>query len=127
MTDTPEEVADFVAERAKKDPRVRQTIRDAHLFDSLKDHEGWKRLREHAEADRERFFAKLARRLMKGESIPQGEIDFNRGFYQGVEWILGHPEQAEASLERAARKAWRLAQEEMAAQAAESDGSVYTR
>jgi len=124
--DTPEEVADFVAEKAKKDPRVRQTIRDAHLFDSLKEHEAWQRLRQHAEADRERFFAKLAGRLMKGESIPQGEIDFNRGFYQGVEWILGHPEEAEASLERAARKAWRMAQEELARRGAEQD-SAYTR
>jgi len=120
--DPVEEVADFVAERAKKDPRVRQTIRDAHLFDSLKEHEGWKRLREHAEGDRERFFAKLAGRLMKGESIPQGEIDFNRGFYQGVEWILGHPEEAEASLEAAARKAWRLAQAEQASREAEALG-----
>jgi len=122
MTETPEQIADFVAERAKKDPRVRSTIRDAHLFDSLKEHEGWKRLREHAEGDRERFFAKLAKRLMKGESIPQGEIDFNRGFYQGVEWILGHPEQAEASLEAAARKAWRMAQQERAGSEAEQFG-----
>jgi len=124
MTETPEEVADFVAERAKKDPRVRQTIRDAHLFDSLKEHEGWKRLREHAEGDRERFFDKLARRLMKGETIPQDWVDFHRGFYQGVEWILGHPEQAEASLEAAARKAWRMAQEERVSQEAEE---AYTR
>jgi hypothetical protein len=121
-----EQVADFVAEKAKKDPKVRETIRDAHLYDSLKEHEGWQRLRQHAEADRERFFAKLAGRLMKGESIPQGEIDFQRGFYQGVEWILGHPEQAEASLERAARKAWRMAHQEMAAREAEQD-SAYTR
>jgi len=120
--DPTEEVADFVAERAKQDPRVRQTIRDAHLFDSLKEHEGWKRLREHAKGDRERFFAKLARRLMKGESIPQSEIDFNRGFYQGVEWILGHPEEAEASLETAARRAWRMAQREQAAREAEELG-----
>jgi len=117
-----EKVADFVAEQAKKNPRVRETIRDAHLFDSLKEHEGWKRLREHAEGDRERFFAKLAGRLMKGESIPQGEIDFNRGFYQGVEWILGHPEEAEASLEAAARRAWRMAQEELARREAEALG-----
>jgi phosphoserine phosphatase len=122
-----EKVADFVAERAKKDPKVRQTIRDAHLFDSLKEHEGWQRLRQHAEGDRERFFAKLAGRLMRGESVPQGEIDFHRGFYQGVEWILGHPEQAEASLERAARQAWRKAQQELAQRQAEADGSVYTR
>jgi len=127
VTDTPEEVADFVAEKAKKDPRVRETIRDAHLYDSLKEHQGWQRLRQHAEEDRKRFFAKLARRLMRGESIPQGEIDFNRGFYQGVEWILGHPEEAEASLERAARRAYRMAQEELARQEAESEGSVYTR
>src|SRR5215471_9173895 len=120
--DPTEEVADFVAERAKQDPKVRQTIRDAHLFDSLKEHEGWKRLREHAEGDQKRFFAKLAKRLMKGESIPQSEIDFNRGFYQGVEWILGHPEEAEASLETAARRAWRMAQREQAAREAEELG-----
>jgi len=121
-----EQVADFVAEKAKKDPKVRQTIRDAHLFDSLKEHEGWKRLRQHAEGDRERFFAKLAKRLMAGEKVPQDEIDFHRGFYLGVEWILGHPEEAEASLERAARKAYRMAREELARRQAEAD-SAYTR
>lgn len=108
--ETPEQVADLVAERAKKDPRVRQTIRDAHLFDSLKEHDGWKRLAELVRGDRERFFAKITRRLMAGQEVDQREIDFHRGFYMGAEWVIGHPEQAEASLERAARKAWRLQQ-----------------
>jgi len=125
--DTPEQVADFVAEKAKKDPRVRETIRDAHLYDSLKEHEGWQRLRQHAEGDRERFFVKLAKRLMRGDIPPAEEVAFHRGFYQGVEWILGHPEEAEASLELAARRAYRMAQQELAQQQAESEGSVYTR
>jgi hypothetical protein len=117
---TPEAVADYVAERAKKNPRVRETIRDAHLFDSLQEHDGWKRLAERVRADRERFFANLARRLMKGEAIPQGEIDFHRGFYQGAEWVIGHPEEAEKSLERAASRAWREAESELARRRAEA-------
>jgi hypothetical protein len=124
--ETPEQVADFVAEKAKKDPRVRQTIRDAHLYDSLKQHEGWKRLAEKVRADRERFLAKIARRLMAGEPVDQREIDYHRGFYQGAEWVIGHPEEAEASLERAARKAWRMARQELAEREAEQD-SAYTR
>jgi len=127
VTDTPEQIADFVAEKAKKDPKVRQTIRDAHLFDSLKSHEGWKRLAEHVRADRERFLMRLAKRLMSGQVVDQREIDYQRGFYQGAEWVIGHPEEAEASLERAARRAWRMAQDELAQQQAESEGSVYTR
>lgn len=123
--ETPEQVADLVAERAKKNPKVRQTIRDAHLFDSLKESEAWKRLAELVRADRERFFAKIAKRLMRGEPVSKEEIDFHRGFYQGAEWVIGHPEEAEASLERAARRAWRMAQEELAKQA--EDDSAYTR
>ena len=103
-----------------------QTIRDAHLFDSLKEHDGWKRLAELVRVDRERFLTKLAKRLMAGEEVSQREIDFHRGFYQGAEWVVGHPENAEASLERAARAAWRMAQKEMDQRTAEAD-SAYTR
>ena len=122
----PQQVADLMAEKAKKDPRVRQTIHDAHLFDALREHDGWKRLAELVRADRERFLLRLAKRLMAGEEVSQREIDFQRGFAQGAEWVVGHPEQAEASLERAARKAWRMAQEEQARRTAEAD-SAYTR
>lgn len=57
--------------------------------------------------------ARITRRLMSGEEVSQREIDFQRGFYYGIEWILEHPEKAEENLERAARHAWLLVQLEV--------------
>ncbi len=116
----PEELADFVVERAKADPKVQRIVEDVKLFDGLREHQGWRRLYERVKADRERFLLGLARRLLSGDKVDQQEIDFHRGFYQGAFWVLGHPEQAENSLERAARQAYLALQLELTS---EEDGA----
>ncbi len=121
MTDLTSEisVAELIKERMAKDPRVRQVVADAHVFDDLKQMPGWRRLYETVKADKGKVMQEMAARLMKGDKPSSEEIEFYRGFYQGAVYVLEHPAQAERNLERAARTAWLLAQD--ATQAEEKD------
>jgi hypothetical protein len=118
-----EDVANFVVERAKQDPKVKKILEDVRMFDGLREHAGWRRLYDRVKADRERFLLGIARRLMNGEVVDQLEIAHHRGFYQGALWVLGHPEEAEKNLERAARAAWVMANLEQLAE--EESASPY--
>lgn len=91
----------------REDPRVKKVVDEAHLLDGLKDHPGWKRLIERVRGHEERWMTNIASRLMSGEQVPQDEIDYRRGFYEGARWIVEHPAQAEAALEIAAQEAWK--------------------
>lgn len=115
-----EELAQFVAEQAKEKPHVRRVVEDVRLFDGLQEHAGWQRLAQKVEGRKSAFFASLAARLMSGKKIDQDEISFYRGFFAAAEYVIGMPEQAESSLEQAARAAWRLVQQEAAAAAEET-------
>lgn len=95
-----------MVEQAARNPKVQQIVEDVRLLGELQEHVGWRRLYERVKEDRARFMGAIARRLMAGEKVDQREIDFHRGFYYGALWILGHPEEAEKSLERAARQAY---------------------
>ena len=114
MSSTPEEVADFIADRAREDPKVRRVIEDVKMFDGLLEHVGWQRLAQIVRAERDRFLASFAQRLWSGKEVDPAELAYFRGFYAGAEWIIKTPEEAEASLETAARKAWSLARIEAA-------------
>lgn len=105
-------VADFVAEQMRKDPKIQRIVADAHLFDDLRQSQGWKRLYEKVVVDKQRVTNDLARRLMQGRKVSAEEVAYYRGFYQGAVYVLEHPAQAERSLERAASVAWALVQNE---------------
>ena len=94
-------------------PGTAQIVHDAQLYDELKQHPGWRRLYEHIEAEEEGFARGLAKRLMAGENVSQREVDFHRGFFRACKWVVGHPEQAMGSLERAARQALLLMELEL--------------
>lgn len=114
--DVPDEVADFVAERARRDPKVRELIEDVRAFDGLKEHAGWRRLYKKIVGKEDKLLASLTRRLMAGEVVSQREIDWYRGFFAGAKTVLEQPEKADANLESAARQAWALAQLELTAE-----------
>lgn len=116
MAPEPEELAGFIAERAKEQPRIRDIVKEARLYDSLRENEAWKRLAQRVRDDRSRYLQGLAGRLMSGSEVSPEEIAYMRGFYYGARWIIEHPEEAEKSLERAARAAWRMVLLEKAAQ-----------
>jgi hypothetical protein len=76
---------------------------------NLKKQPEWKTLREIMEGKRERYFAQLARELVHGRGeIDQRKLDFQRGFWAGVFYLLANPEAAEREFEKAAEKAERL-------------------
>lgn len=107
-------VAEFVADRMKKDPKIQRIVADAHIFDELRESPGWKRLYEKVVVDKQRVTNDVAKRLMAGGKVSAEEIAYYRGFYQGAVYVLEHPAQAEKSLERAASVAWLLVQNELA-------------
>lgn len=109
----PEEVADFVADRARRDPGVQRLVDNLKLFDGLREHAGWRRLYERVNEERQTFMASLAKRLMRGEIVSQREIDYTRGFHEGAAWIISQPEEADKHLEAAARRAWTMVELEL--------------
>lgn len=108
-------------ELLKDNPRLRKLAEEATEYGRLKEDPAWLSLFARVKAQKERFLLSFARRLMVGEIIPQREIDYNRGFYDGAFYAVAHPDKAVASLETAARIAYELKLgEELVAQADQS-------
>lgn len=102
--------ANSIVERLAKNPRISQVIADARMFDKLREDPAWQRLFEMVQADRERTFKKIAKRIFgpkKNWPEPE-EIAYYRGFYAGAIFVLSHPEHAERNLEQAAVAAWAM-------------------
>lgn len=104
---------DHVYDEILKDPKIQHIVKDARLFDSLRENEAWKRLHQMVEAKRARWMDSISARFMGPQRTwpkPE-EIAYYQGFYQGAKFVLAHPEHAEQSLERAATLAWAMLQE----------------
>lgn len=110
----PEELADFVAEKATKDPAVRKLVEEVRMYDDLLEHVGWRRLRERVEEQHAAYTLALAKRLMAGEDVPREEITWYRAYYQGAKDIIQRPALAHVDLEKKARKAYTEAEIELA-------------
>lgn len=94
-------------------PRLRSDIvRDvgdrARELEKLRSHPSWPFLKKEYELLKEAYSRKLARKLltggMKAEALSQRELDYQRGFLAGADWILGLPEFAVNALEAALRR-----------------------
>ncbi len=116
-----EEIADWIAERAKRDPGIAKVIENAHLFDELRQNPAWQKLYQLAKQREEKIRTAIANRIWRGATVSPEEIAYQRGFYQGCIWVLSHPENAEKSLEKAARMAWLLSQDEIEQAKEEAD------
>ena len=66
------------------------------------------------QTEQEKVLREVARRLMVGQKVSPEEIAFYRGYLAGAKWAAGHPAQAIKSLEKAAKAAWLVAQQEEA-------------
>ena len=89
-------------ERAK----VRLLKERAERMGGLKEAAGWQELRAELERRCQRDTKRLVTRYLRsGELVNQREIDYVRGFWAGAEWILDNPEMAEATFDRAMRRA----------------------
>lgn len=108
------EFSNRVVERLLKDPKIAQVVADARLFDSLRAEPAWQRLFEHVSAKRDRWMQSILKRLMGPQkSWPSTEeIAYHKGFYEGAVFVLAHPEHAEQNLEKAARIARVLTEED---------------
>lgn len=102
----PEDLAAWVADRAKQDPKVQQVVADVRLLDHLREDAGWQVLHRRIIEQKEGFLHRLATRLMAGREVDQREIDFMRGFYAGAEETAEKPARSAADLEKAAREAY---------------------
>lgn len=108
------EIADLIADRMRRDPKIATIVSDAQMFDQLQQDPGWRRLFEKVKADKERIERSLAKRMFSRKERPSDEeIAFYQGFYQGAVFVLGHPDKAMENLERIARIAWTLVQAEV--------------
>jgi hypothetical protein len=109
-----EQIADWIAKKALQDPNVQKIVANARLFDALRRDPAWIKLYELAKKQKATFFDNITRRLWQTPSdIPsREEIEYHKGFYMGCIWVLAHPEYAEASLEKAARAAYALSQDD---------------
>lgn len=111
-----DQIARWLGDRAKTDPKLRNVVENAHLFDDLRTHPGWKKLFDLAERQKKKFLDDVTRRLWQTPAQPPSveEIEFHKGFHQGALWVLKHPEWAMTNLSKAARAAWLLEQNQEA-------------
>ena len=102
---TPQE---WISDKIENDPGVRAIRDKARDFALLKEQPGWQQLIKMLEREQEEWLLDLAKRLFDGEEVAPEEIKFMAGFYRGADYVLRHPEVAEDSFVKAARRAWVL-------------------
>lgn len=110
--ETADLIASWLLKKAKTDERIQTIIYNVQVFEDLKTHPAWRKLRELADKEKAKWMNRFTKRLWaypEGDLPTPEEIVFHKGFFQGCVWVLAHPEMAEASLESAARAAWLIA------------------
>jgi hypothetical protein len=74
----------------------------AKALAKLKGTDGWRTLKEIYEERRVDYVRVLGKKaLLRGAEFNQREIDFNAGYFYGVQSLLGKPEQFEKNMEAA--------------------------
>jgi hypothetical protein len=58
----------------------------------LKEDAGWKALHERVADRMEKEFRRTAAQMMAGTEIPQWEIEYRRGFFAGMKFLLDQPD-----------------------------------
>ena len=70
----------------------------AQALAKLRDMPEWAALRNEVDVWRDRKTKALASRLLSTGIVDQRDIDFQRGFLKGMEWLLDSPELTEKAL-----------------------------
>lgn len=70
----------------------------AQALARLREHPQWQALHTEYEVLRDKRVRALAARILSTGEVDQREIDHQRGFLKGVEWLLGTPEMTEKAL-----------------------------
>ena len=113
---TPEQVAEYVAQKARQDPEIRAKIQDVRMFDGLREHQGFQHLRKKVAEQQDGFADRIARKILTGGEVDQREIDYMRGYIEGAMFVVMRPEVAERNLELAGRLAYALGKRELEAE-----------
>lgn len=108
MSPTDERIVDLIA----GDEEVQRRAQAARELEQLKDSGAWLYLSKRFEKYPDKVAGVIARRLLRGDRIPQDEIDFARGYAVAIADIFTTPERVSEELENAAEKAYRRIQEE---------------
>lgn len=74
---------------------------DRELLAHLAAHPAWEALREVAKERMDDVFAKTARELMQGAEITREVIEYRRGFFAGIKFLLDQPTLEAKALEKA--------------------------
>jgi hypothetical protein len=69
----------------------------------LVNHPAWPALRKVTKARKQQHFDDVAKALMQGKEVPQDVLEWKRGFFKGMEYVLEHPAHRANELERALR------------------------
>lgn len=111
---SPDVIAEWIERKAKKDPKLGQILDNARLFGELRSQPAWVRLRDVMQAHKRVIRQRIADRVWDDpRKMPTAdEIAYYKGFFEGANWIVSHPEHAEAALDRVARAAWLLSNDE---------------
>lgn len=80
----------------------------AQAFKKLKETPGWQELRQVAKVREEKYGRLLTAAMMRGEPVDQREIDFRRGFFAGMDYLLNSVDHAEKAFEDALKRATQL-------------------
>lgn len=91
---------------------LRQEIKEigdkARALKKLENHEGWEVLKKDFVDQQESYERRIAREMTRlgrdAEPINQRHIDYQRGFWRGVQAVLGSPEAAQKALENALKR-----------------------
>lgn len=92
-----------------------QAFKAQRLVDELNalvETEGWKTLVDIFDGAEQRYYAEVARQLMRGREINQRKLDFNRGMFAGVRQLLEQPDKAQTVLRRAIERLSETTEEE---------------
>lgn len=91
---------------------LRQEIKEigdkARALKKLEGHEGWEVLKTDFTVQQDAYERRIARQVTRlgrdAEPLNQRHIDYERGFWRGVQAVLGSPEAAQKALENALKR-----------------------
>ena len=116
----PEELGRFVAERAKRDPKVRALVKDVREFEGLEENASFQHLKRKITEQYEHRMEPLLRRMRKGERVSYLEAERIRYFIAGALFAVDYPEQAASNLEIAAKMAATVVVRDLEAEGSEA-------
>lgn len=103
MSLTDERIVDLIAD----DEEVQRRAQAARELEQLKESGAWLYLSQRFSKYPDKVAGSIARRLLRGERIPQEQIDFAHGYAVAIADIFTMPEKVSEELELAAEKAYK--------------------